>query len=208
MRPYYQESGITIYHGDCREVLPELHSFDLCLTDPPYGLGARMHSGGTWATDPKYDAMLEWDNALPDSDMLSILSRAMRSIVWGGNLYALPPSRSWLIWKKIPSLPTMADCEFAWTNFDRPAKCFESTRSPDGIHEHPTQKPVSLMNWCLQSADFAKSMIDPFMGSGSSLVAAKRRAITAVGIDREERYCEIAAKRLAQGVLDFTEQPA
>lgn len=204
MTPYYQHAGITIYHGDCREVLPRLPKMDLMLTDPPYGLGRRLHDGGTWATDPKYDAMLRWDIKLADFELWNIAHLSDVAIIWGGNLYRLPPSRCWLVWKKLNSVPTMADFEMAWTNIDQPARCFEYRIHPDGINQHPTQKPLALMRWCLTFAPQSLTVLDPFTGSGSTLVAARECGKQAVGIEIEERYCEIAAKRLSQEVLRFT----
>lgn len=201
-KPYYDDpkAGIVIYHGDCREILPHLGRFDLLLTDPPYGLGSKW-SGGTWASNPIYDAAFDWDAAPVEQSLLdSCIAKAERSIVWGGNYYALPPSRCWLSWLKSSRMATMADFELAWTNLDRPAKAFDEARNPDGRREHPTQKPLSLMRWCLGLATVA-TVVDPFMGSGTTLRAAKDAGIRAVGIDRVESYCAIAARRLAQGVL-------
>jgi site-specific DNA-methyltransferase (adenine-specific) len=119
------------------------------------------------------------------------------------NYYALPPSRGWLAWLKPEGMETLADFELAWTTLDRPAKVFRSPRNPDGKREHPTQKPLDLMQWCLRFFPAARSVLDPFSGSGTSLVAAKNLGLTAVGIEREERYCEVTARRLSQGVLDL-----
>lgn len=201
-RPYYDEGGITIYHGDCRELLPELGTFDLTCSDPPYGHGSDKWSGGTWATNAMYAEAAAWDAAPVDLALLeAVIARAPRAIVWGGNYYALPPSRSWLAWMKTSRMPTMADFELAWTNLDRPSKAFDEDRNPDGKREHPTQKPLRLMRWCLGLVPDARSVFDPFMGSGTTLRAAKDLGLRAVGVDRVERYCEIAARRLAQGVL-------
>lgn len=200
LNPYYDHAGITIYHGDCRELLPELPKVDLVLTDPPYGLGERLHNGGTWSTDPKYDAMLIWDRTIPPSDLLAVIGN-IPAIVWGGHYYPMPPARCWFVWRKLNSVPTMADCELAWTNFNRPSRVFEYRIHPDGINQHPTQKPVALMKWCIRQAARAETILDPFMGSGTTLVAAKQLGRRAIGIEIEEKYCEIAVKRLAQEVL-------
>lgn len=200
MRPYYDHGGITIYHGDCRDILPELGTFDLLLTDPPYGHGNKW-AGGTWASNPIYEAAFEWDAQPVEQPLIdSIIAHASRAIVWGGNYYALPPSRCWLSWLKTSRMPTMADFELAWTNLEQPAKVFCEDRNPDGKREHPTQKPVSLFRWCLQLAK-ATSVLDPFMGSGTTLRVAKDAGLKAVGVDKVERYCEIAARRLRQEVL-------
>jgi site-specific DNA-methyltransferase (adenine-specific) len=199
-KPYYDHGGITIYHGDCREILPLLGRFDLLLTDPPYGHGDKW-SGGTWASNPIYEAAFEWDAHTVDQSLLErCIAAASHAIVWGGNYYALPPSRCWLSWLKTSRMATMADFELAWTNLDRPAKAFDEDRNPDGKRYHPTQKPLSLIRWCIGLTE-CQTVLDPFMGSGTTLRAAKDAGLRVVGIDRVERYCEIAAKRLAQEVL-------
>jgi DNA modification methylase len=204
MKPYYEHGGVTIYHGDCRDVLPQLEGrADLVLTDPPYGHGTKW-SGGTWAADPIYDLAFQWDaRPVDDSTIVAVMCAAPLVIVWGGNYYAMPPSRCWLSWEKPQKMETMADFELAWTNMDRPSKSFRESRNPDGKREHPTQKPLSLMRWCLGFAPHARLVLDPFMGSGTTLRAAKDAGLNAVGIDIHERYCEIAAKRLQQETLQF-----
>lgn len=152
MKPYFQDDYVTIYHGDCREVLPTLPKVDLVLTDPPYGLGHRLHDGGTWSTNPVYDAMTVWDLKPVDSELLNSVIALAPSIVWGGNYFSLPPSRCWLSWKKINGVKTMADFELAWTSFNANARQFEEIVNADGKREHPTQKPISLMFWCLSFA--------------------------------------------------------
>lgn len=204
MKPYYDHAGIVIYNADCREVLPGIPKADLLLTDPPYGLGKKLHDGGTWSTDPKYDAMLEWDLEPIENDfMLSLVATYEKAIVWGGNYYSLPPSRCWLAWVKNNNVPTMADFELAWTNFDRPSKKCQGNVHPDGVNRHPTQKPLYLMRYCITFASPIASLIDPFSGVGSSLRAAKDMGIPATGCEISEKYCEIAAERLSQEVFDF-----
>ncbi len=211
MTPYYSQDGITIYHGDCRDVMDQweglrVKSFDLLLTDPPYGHGTKW-SGGTWASDPMYADAKVWDaDVFPSEDLCRLISYARSAIVWGGNYYPLPPSRSWLAWEKSSKMQTMADFELAWTNLDRPSKLFREQRNPDGKRSHPTQKPESLMRWCLGFV--AGSICDPFMGSGVVLSEAKRLGRACVGIDISERYCEIAARRLQQGALSAMFEPS
>ena len=203
MSLYYDHAGIQIYHGDCRLVLPTLPKCDLLLTDPPYGHGPRWQ-GGTWGAAQMYRDAEVWDaEKIPDDLLSLVLSCALSAIVWGGNYYSLPPSRCWLAWVKNPAMDTMADFELAWTNFDRPAKKFIENRNPDGKRQHPTQKPLDLIQWCYSFAPEAQTILDPFMGSGTTLVAAKNLGRKAIGIEIEERYCEIAAKRLSQEVFDF-----
>jgi site-specific DNA-methyltransferase (adenine-specific) len=210
VKPYYEQSGVTIYHGDAREVADlwrgqRSHSFGLTLTDPPYGHGDKW-SGGTWASDPMYADAKLWDaETIPDGDLIELLTFAPFAVVWGGNYYRMPPSRSWLAWVKSSQMQTMADFELAWTNFDKPSKMLREDRNPDGKRWHPTQKPESVMRWAIrQTPETVRSVFDPFMGSGTSLVAAKRLGIPSVGIDVSEAYCEIAAQRLQQEVLPFS----
>src|SRR6185295_8328980 len=203
MKPYYSEDGITIFHADCRELLHTLN-VALVLTDPPYGHGDRW-SGGTWASNPIYDLAFKWDAEPIDAKTITaVIGCAPVSIVWGGNYYSMPPSRCWLAWEKAQKIDTMADFELAWTNLEWPAKMFTEIRNPDGKREHPTQKPLALMKWCLGFAPQG-TVLDPFMGSGTTLRAAKDVGRKAIGIEIEERYCEIAAKRMAQEVLPLAE---
>jgi len=204
MKPYYQDDAVTIWHGDCREVAPSLCRVDLILTDPPYGLGDRWSGGGSWQHHKGiYADAKKWDQAPPANDtLLAIIGMAPIAIVWGYNYFTLPPSRGFLAWVKANSMNTVADLEIAWTNIDFPAKLFRESRNPDGRREHPTQKPLSLFKWCISRAgDSAQTILDPFMGSGTTLRAAKDLGRKAIGIEIEERYCEIAARRMAQEVL-------
>ena len=211
MTPYYEHGGITIYHGDCREVLP-LVSADVLLSDPPYGIGldtkARYHRN----TD---HAPIVGDDAPFDPSHLLALNRP--SVLWGGNHYCnhLPPTSGWLAWIKVifdGSFGTrsmdkkQAEMELAWSNcISRPKSLrhlwdgvFRDSES--GTRFHPAQKPVALMEWCLSLMP-GGVVLDPYVGSGPVLVAAKRLNRRAIGIEIEERYCEIAAKRLEQEVL-------
>ena len=198
---YYDHAGITIYHADCRDILPHLEPVDLVLTDPPYGIGDRM-KGGTWGAKEKYSDFRKWDNPLEQSFARSLCFEAPTVIFWGGNSYELPPQRGWLVWDKQNAVPTMSDCELAWTNFDRPVKRL-SLPVGNHIYGHPTEKPIRLFLWCIELAERAATVLDPFMGSGTTLVAAKQLGRKAIGIEIEEKYCEIAVKRLAQEVLDL-----
>lgn len=203
MKPYYEQSGVTIYHGDCRDVFEEWEGlrtqpFDLLLTDPPYGI---YELGGKWG----HKADLAWDRAPIAADLLTIArSFARFQIIWGGNYYPLPPSRGWLVWYKRDSVPSAADVELAWTSFDMNAQLIDHTIAATNSERvgHPTQKPEAVMRWSLQQAPSdVKTVLDPFMGSGTTLVAAKRLGRKAAGIEIEEKYCEIAARRLQQDAL-------
>ena len=205
IKPYYEHAGITIYHGDCREILPELPKVDLVLTDPPYGISRIMVGGAGWAK--QYDGEYrEWDDTAPDLGEWFWESSDV-FIIWGGNYFNLPPSRGWLIHDKVVRGMTWADCEMAWTNQDMNSRIY-SYMPPNGFMKdkrwHPTEKPLPLMSWCLSMFPDAQTILDPFMGSGTTLVAAKNLNRKAIGIEIEEKYCEIAVKRLAQENL-FTE---
>ena len=202
IKPYYDQDGITIYHGDCREILPTLGRFDLLLTDPPYGLGDRLTGGtGKWGVHFLEPPM--WDReAPPDGLIHECVLKADDSVIWGGNYYHLPPARCWLSWDKMQD-HTSGHFEMAWTTLDLPTRSFRESRveAYSKGKFHPTQKPIGLIQWCVGFFPDAKSILDPFMGSGTTLLAAKLKGKQAVGIELEERYCEIAANRLAQGVL-------
>lgn len=224
--PYYEQDGITIYHGDCRAVLGSLYegtgqahrAFDLLLTDPPYGIG---EAAGRNASRSNIAAAVDygdagWDDK-PAHEALGLArSLSKHQIIFGGNYYNLPPSSCWLVWDKENGGNDFADCELAWTNLKKAVRkltyrwngMLQQPGRPKEKRQHPTQKPEPVMVWALGHApQDVRTVLDPFMGSGTTLVAAKRLGKTAVGIDLSEAYCEIAAKRLSQGALDL-EMPA
>lgn len=201
LKPYYQDESVTIYHGDCREILPQLPKVDLVLTDPPYGIGADKKMAHSSIRDnPKWTD--DWDYRNPEAMELA-LRLGNKAAVWGGNYYTdvLPPSAAWLVWLK-PEASTgfsLADFEMCWTSGTFAARSKTFNRR-DG-NEHPTQKPVGVMTWVMGYFPEAQTILDPFMGSGTTLVAAKLLGRKAIGIEIEEKYCEIAAKRLSQSVM-------
>jgi len=202
MKPYYQDSAVTIYHGDCREIVPTLGRFDLLLTDPPYGIGFSAHP--TTGGRKRGQARETWDDDTPEIEFLLELDAiAEDSIIWGGNYYGLPPSKSWLVWTKPDAPPSMGKAELAWTNLGLNTQHFIrsiAATNPERLG-HPTQKPLALIAWCLSLAPNAKTILDPFAGSGTTGRAAKDLGRKAMLIEREEKYCEIAARRMAQEVL-------
>lgn len=211
MNPYYSHAGITIHHCDCREILDELPMFDLLLTDPPYGIEAdnrkRIMSRGKLA-NPKDYGESNWDKSpVSEEMMLQIRAKAEKQIIFGGNYYALPPSPCWLIWDK-ENTGDFADAEMAWTNLKGAVRLKRHMwngmlRKGGEDRFHPTQKPLEVIAWALGHAGDVKTVIDPFMGSGTTLRACKDAGISCVGVEREERYAEIAAKRLEQEVFAF-----
>ena len=201
-KPYYQKDGITIYNGDCAEILPELERFDLLLTDPPYGIGEDGGAQRTRGSRKTNGIKAGWDKCRPRRELFElIISRTETQIIWGGNYFAdlLPPSRGWFYWQKLMG-GDFSDGELAWTSRDSVLKEFTKAKQTHN-RLHPTQKPISLMRWCLGFVPDATTILDPFMGSGTTLLAAKLEGRQAVGIELSEEYCEIAANRLAQGVL-------
>ena len=199
----------TLYLGDCADILPTLGRFDLLLTDPPYGIdflngagGGRKAGQGGWKI---YDR-LDWDNARPNGDVISsMVSMCGTSIVWGGNYFTdvLPPSMQWLIWDKGQRGFSLADCEMAWSSQNRAIRVFDYSRGSavqDG-KQHPTQKPVALMAWCIEQCKTnPQTILDPFMGSGTTGVAAVQLGRQFVGIERERQYFDIACQRIEQAV--------
>lgn len=207
--PFYDHGGITIYHGDCRQIVPTLGRFDLLLTDPPYGIGADKMTLGN-GKRKIFRGSESWDSAPPTWEIEMVRASAEKHIIWGGNYFAgLPPSRGWLFWDKGTGDNDYSDGELAWTNIDTVLKKFcrswvgANAKDSDCGREHPTQKPKTLMQWCIEIAGDVETIIDPFAGSGTTGRAAKDLGKRAVLIEREEKYCEIAANRLSQEVLNF-----
>jgi len=218
LKPYFQDELVTIYHGDCLEVLPSLAPADLVLTDPPYGVGEnarRVASREKLAACTDYGEFT-WDKrpASPE-ELAATLAAAPKAIIWGGNYFDLVPSKAWLVWDKLNGENDFADAELAWTNLDQAVRVFRflwagmlrAGEMRGRKRVHPTQKPKELFAWCLKWVPEAQSVVDPFMGSGSSLRACKDAGIKCVGIEKVKRYCEAAAERMAQEALPFAVEP-
>ena len=209
-QPFYDVDGITIYCGDNRQILPMLDDADLLCTDPPYGIGAdnrkRILSRGKLAA-PKDYGESNWDSQPPDEWLMHLCRAKTRNqIIWGGNYFGLPASSCWLVWDKLNGENDFADCELAWTNLPKAVRrivhLWNGMLRKDGEERyHPTQKPLDVMSWCLRQVPDAKTVLDPWMGSGTTLVAAKLMGLRAIGIEANETYCKTAVARLAQGVL-------
>ncbi len=181
--------------GDCREVLPTLPMVDAVITDPPYGLGDRM-KGGTWGAKPEFKEMVIWDSSSPDIQfLLQLANLSPCAVFWGGNYYGLPPTRCWLVWDKKNAVPTMADCELAWTSLDANTKRISL---PVGrvMHGHPSEKPIRLMEWTIETVKADGTILDPFMGSGTTGIAAMNSGCSFIGIERERKYFDIACERI------------
>jgi site-specific DNA-methyltransferase (adenine-specific) len=183
--------------GDCREILPTLGKVDAVVTDPPYGI-AHVWKGGFghgWGK-ARDESILrnEWDDKPLNLEMIALLLAAAKEhIIWGGNYFQLPPSRCWFVWNKPERGFSLAEAELAWTNKDTVVRVFDAPRSePD--REHPTQKPVALMRWCVQKTK--GTVLDPFMGSGTTGVACAKLGRKFVGIEIEPKYFDIACRRI------------
>ena len=206
MKPYYDRNGITIWHGDCREILPTLPKVDLVLTDPPYGIGfAGQPTKWQRLNNQKPEA---WDDSVVDDDLIgTVVCHGEKAIVWGGNYYTLSPSRCWLSWYKPDAPPSMSNVEYAWTSMNQNSRQISHSISATNRERvgHPTQKPLAVIKWTMVQSVEPQSILDTYMGSGTTLRAAKDIGRKAIGIEIEERYCEIAAKRLEQDVFDFSD---
>ena len=187
----------TLYLGDCRDILPTLPKVDLVLTDPPYGIGI--------AANPvrQMHEKLDWDAAPPSVGTINdCIAHGDIAIVWGGNYFCLPAAQCFLVWDKIqPHDFSLAMAEMAWTNKGGPAKVFRygmnRYKADEGVKLHPTQKPVPLMEWCLDLAPKTTSTVaDPFMGVGTTGVACANLGKTFYGIEREPKYFDIACQRI------------
>lgn len=188
----------TLYLGDCLEVLPTLGRFDAIVTDPPYGIahlwskGSERHGWGK--ANAEAVARNEWDGKPLDEQAISILLAAAEDhIIWGGNYFPLPPSRCWLVWNKPERNFSLAEAELAWTSKDAVVRVFDGPRSDQG-REHPTQKPVALMRWCV--AKTKGTVCDPFMGAGTTGVACMELGRPFVGIEVNPDYFAIACRRI------------
>jgi DNA modification methylase len=203
--------GVTLMLGDCRELLPKMKPVDAVVTDPPYGIGEdggrfRDRKGGGHRVLPK----MGWDSAPPDAALFSLIrSISAEQIIWGGNYFTdkLPPSKGWLYWQKLMG-GDFSDGELAWTSRDRALREFTACNKAAG-KEHPTQKPVELMKWCLGFIE-GQTILDPFMGSGTTGVAAVQLGRKFIGIEIEPKYFDIACRRISEATKQtdlFIEKP-
>jgi site-specific DNA-methyltransferase (adenine-specific) len=217
MRPYYADEYVTLYHGDCREIAPALGREVAVVSDPPYGMAfdtdMRRFSGGTFGEAKRVRA---WPAVVGDADPFDPAPwlEYPRVVLWGFNHYAsrIPVVGTLLVWVKRPPErygSFLSDAEVAWmkgghgvylrlVNWDGCAH----KRGENGS-AHPTQKPIGIMRWCIEKGAGDLPVLDPFAGSGTTLVAAKHLGRRAIGIEIDEAYCETAARRLSQGVLDL-----
>jgi len=193
----------TLYLGDCMEVLPTLPKVDAVITDPPYGINAARTRNSAKAGWVDYGCD-GWDLERPSKEVFNAMRRASDvQVIWGGNYFAdyLPVSQQWLSWDKGQDGFSLADFELAWSSQDKACRRINYSRAlalKDG-KQHPTQKPLVVMRWCIEQVKPAcQTILDPFMGSGTTGVAAIQLGRKFIGIEREPKYFEIACKRIEQ----------
>lgn len=204
-----------VIQGDCLEVMKTFpdKSFDLVLTDPPYGIGADKGVGGFGSSKTDKHFKDDWDSKTPPSEVFTeILRVSKHAVIFGGQFFTdkLPPNGHWIVWDKKGNIDfdnPFGDCELAWTNLPRKSVKKYTVIQQGFVAEerdrwHPTQKPVSLFKAIMMDySEDEQTVLDPFMGSGTTLVAAKQLNRNAVGIEISPEYCEIARKRLEQSTL-------
>src|SRR5688572_3454646 len=204
--------SFELHHGDCLDVLRSLPdgSVDAVVTDPPYGIGCaraihctKPSRPNTYTSPPKYPAKL-WDDSRPSRELFALLRESsQQQIIWGGNYFAdlLPPSRGWLFWdKRFENTTNFSHGELAWTSLDMRLRKFtisskaETRGGRDRVH--PTQKPIALMEWCLSFLPEGCTVLDPFMGSGTTGVACVNTGRNFIGVEIDAGYYAIAQKRI------------
>jgi len=194
----------TLYLGDCLEILPTLDKVDAVITDPPYGIGASAGTGKYGRLKIERSGDLLWDASPPSSDTFTaVIDSASRCVIFGGNYFALPPSRNYLVWDKGAGFKArdFAECEMAWCSWDGNARIMTHDPLAKGDYrdkQHPTQKPVSVMLWAINHAGDPQTILDPFMGSGTTGVACMNLGRKFIGIEIEPKYFDIACERIAQ----------
>jgi site-specific DNA-methyltransferase (adenine-specific)/modification methylase len=187
-----------LYLGDCMDILPTLDKVELILTDPPYGIKRFEKGYLRFDKTGEYKNSITWDKAPEKVFFDFLLSKGENSIIWGANNFELPTSEYFLVWDEQQTVNNFASAELAYTNIKIPAKVFRfSIHQHNKIEKnHPTQKPVDLMAWCINFAPNAQTILDPFMGSGTTGVAAVQMGRKFIGIEREPKYFEIACRRI------------
>ena len=198
----------TLYLGDCMDILPTLSKVDAVITDPPYGINEnskKVASRGKLAA-PKDYGDFDWDKAPPSNELIDLIrTKGQHQAFFGGNYFTLPPTSCWLVWDKLNGDNDFADCELAWTNWDKAVRRLQwrwngMIRQGNEERYHPTQKPLEVMKWVITLCPKSETILDPFMGSGTTGVAAIQMGRKFIGIEREPKYFDIACKRIEQAV--------
>jgi site-specific DNA-methyltransferase (adenine-specific)/modification methylase len=199
---YRPSPEVTLYRGDCLDILPTLTGVDAVITDPPYGIGVTRMTLGNRIGNTLYRGS-GWDDIVPD--LSAVLRIGVPSVVWGGNYFLLPISKRWLVWDKGTGDNDFADAEIAWTNCDGALRMFrrswvganaKESRDPD--RAHPTQKPISLMAWCMDTVRVPSGalVLDPYMGSGTTGIACIRTGRRFIGIEIDPTHYATACRRI------------
>jgi len=197
----------TLYLGDCMEVMPLLDRVDAVVTDPPYGIKEGNKKGqtrGVLASPRNYRGADNWDDKIMQKEIDFCRSISNNQIIFGGNYYDLPPTSCFLVWDKMNGSNDFADCELAWTNMKKAVRRIQwlwngMIRKGDDVREHPTQKPIGVMKWCITHLpDDANLILDPFMGSGTTGVACAEMGREFIGIEIDEEYFDISCKRIEE----------
>ncbi len=210
-----------LHCGDCLNIMRDMDDkcVDLVITDPPFGIKndakkvntrkstpVKQRNGTYLAVPEPMYANLEWDQKIPEQEYFDEIFRVSKNqIIFGGNYFPLPPSPCWIIWDKRNGGCDFADCELAWTSFKSAVRIFrykwngmlQENMAHKEKRTHPAQKPLKLMEWCLQK--YAKPgdlILDPFMGSGPVIEACRKLGHSFIGIDIYPQYCEMAQARL------------
>jgi DNA modification methylase len=197
----------TLYCEDAEFIIPTLMKVDALVTDPPYGIGeaaGKNASRGLLAQARDYGDD-DWDDEPVSPEFIDeIRSKAKWQVIFGGNYYALPATSCWLVWDKQTN-GDFADCELAWTNLPKAVRrlrymwngMLRAHGEPRG--DHPTQKPIGVMKWCIEHLpEDVETILDPFMGSGTTGVAAVKMGKKFIGIERERKYFDIACRRIEE----------
>jgi site-specific DNA-methyltransferase (adenine-specific)/modification methylase len=198
----------TLYLGDCMDILPTLDKVDAVITDPPYGINEnskKVASRGKLAS-PKDYGDFDWDKAPPTDNLIELIrTKGQYQAFFGGNYFTLPPTSCWLVWDKLNGDNDFADCELCWTNWHKAVRRLQwrwngMIRQGNEERYHPTQKPLEVMKWVITLCPKSETILDPFMGSGTTGVAAIQMGRKFIGIEREPKYFDIACKRIEQAV--------
>lgn len=203
----------TLYLGDCLDIMPTLGKVDAVVTDPPYGIGrdkgfgGLVGFGGAGIKIARKEYRGSWDDVRPEKQCFDlILSVSDFVLIFGGNYFAdiLPLSTHWIVWDKMNTMPTFGDCELAWTNSDRKSVKkvtieYNGLLGKEKQRQHATQKPLKLMSWCiLNYSKGDQTILDPFMGSGTTGVACVELGRKFIGVEIDEKYFDIACERISR----------